>query len=149
MEKFELKVDLNTPYIKAIRFFGIFMLGFFIAAIVFKFKHGIIIDWMNALTGILLSIIFAFYPGLAQKKSLTVDEEGIYLNNYTFTWGGKKQYKWSEIKAVEVEKNRIKLKNSIGSTEKIKLPIYTKEQIKNLRTYLKKLTDAKQIEYLN
>ncbi len=148
MEIFEFKVDLNTPYIKAIRFIGALGLGFFIGAIIFTLKYEDTVDWMNSATGILCSLSFAFFPGVAKKQSLTIDENGIYLQNYTFHWGQKNEITWEKIKGVRVSKNGLEIKNSIGSTEKIKLPLHTKSQLEELRSYLKQMTDIKGLEYI-
>lgn len=77
MEKFEFKVDLNTPYIKAIRFIGVLGLGFFAAAIMFSLKYEGTVNWLNSVTGIMFCMFFAFFPGAAKKQSLTFDENGI------------------------------------------------------------------------
>jgi hypothetical protein len=146
MEPFELKVDTNTIYIKIIRFLGTMMLGFFIGAILFKYRYEGTIDWLNSFTGIVLSLVFAFYPGASGKQAILINEDGIFLKNYPL-WKGKKEYDWSSVKAVEVKKNRIELTTSVGSTEKIKLPIHTKDQIANLKTYLRQLADSREIAY--
>src|SRR5690554_2552596 len=149
MEKFELKIDLNTPYIRVIRFVGTLLLGFFIAMIILKFKYEGTVDWMSAPPGIIFSIIFAFFPGAAKKQALTIDEEGIHLHHYTFHWGQKKEIRWEKVKAVGVQKNKIEIKNSIGISEKIQLPLHTKEQLEELRAYLPRIAKVKEIEYLN
>lgn len=146
MEPFELKVDTNTVYIKIIRFLGILMLGFFIGATIFIYKYEGTIDWMNSFTGITCSLVFAFFPGAAVNQDLIINEEGIFLNNYSTFWG-KKEYNWSSVKAVEVKKNRIELTKNVGSTAKIKLPIHTEEQIENLKNYLRQITSSKEIVY--
>jgi hypothetical protein len=69
MEKFEFKVDVNTPYIKIIRFLGTALFGFYMGAILFTSKFDGDIDWMNSTTGLLLSLVFAFFPGAAKKTS--------------------------------------------------------------------------------
>lgn len=148
MEKFEYRVDLNTPYIKAIRFVGALGLGFFIGAIIFTLKYEGTVDWINSATGILCSLFFAFFPGAAKKQSLTIDENGIYLQNYTFHWGQKNEITWEKIKGIRVSKNALEIKNSIGSTEKIKLPLHTKNQLEELKSYLKQMTKIKGLEYI-
>lgn len=149
METFELKIDLNTPYIKVIRFLGAALFGFFIAATILTFKYESHVDWMNSLTGIILSICFAFFPGTVKNQRLNIDESGIYLHNYTFNWGQKKELSWEKVRAIGVHKNVIEIKNSIGSTEKINIPIHTKSQLEDLKSYLKKMTDIKGLEYIS
>lgn len=146
MEPFELKVDTNTTYIKIIRFLGTLMLGFFIGAIIFIHKYEGTIDWINSFTGITCSLVFAFFPGAAGIQALIINEEGIFLKNYSTFWG-KKEYNWSSVKAVEVKKNQIKLTKKVGSTAKVKLPIHTEKQIENLKNYLQQVTSAKEIVY--
>ena len=93
MEKFEFKIDLDTPYIKTIHFLGAAGVGFFIAAAIFTFKFERNVDWvywLYSINGLTLCLFFAFFPGAAKKQSLTIDETGIYLHNYTFHWGQKK-----------------------------------------------------------
>lgn len=148
MEKFEFKMDLDTPYIKAVRFFGAVLLGYFIAAGIFTFKFEGTIDWINSVTGITLSVFFAFFPGLVKKQSLTIDEAGIHLHNYTFHWGERKEITWEKIREIGVQNNLIEIKNRIGSTEKIKLPLHTKSQLEELRSYLKQMADSKGLEYI-
>jgi len=148
MEKFEFKVDLNTPYIKAIHFLGAAFFGFFVGVIYFNLKYEGAIDWVNSATGIMCSLFFAFFPGVAKKQSLTIDETGIYLHNYTFHWGQKKEVTWEKVSGVRVHKNAIEIRNSIGATEKISLPLHTKNQLEELRSYLKQMTEIKGLEYI-
>jgi hypothetical protein len=122
------------------------MLGFFIGAISFKYQYEGTIDWMNAFIGILCSLAFAFFPGAAGKQALIINEKGIFLENYSSFWG-KKEYNWSTVKAVEVKGNRVELTKKVGSTEKIKLPLHTDKQIKNLKKYLQELSRSKDIAF--
>ncbi|NIU02048.1 MAG: hypothetical protein GWN62_31155, partial [Aliifodinibius sp.] len=99
-----------------------------------------------ALIGITCSLVFAFFPGAAAKQSLIVNEDGIFLKNYSTIWG-KKKFNWSSVKAVEVKKNRIELTKDVGSTVKIKLPVHTEIQVERLKRYLQQLANAKEIAY--
>jgi hypothetical protein len=148
MEKFELKIDLETPYIKTIRFLGAALFGFMIATIFSALKFEGQVDWVNSATGIALSVFFAFFPGAAKRQSLTIDETGIYLHNYTFHWGEKKEMKWEKVRGIGIQKNAIEIKNSIGSSEKINLPLHTKSQLEELRLYLKEAAKIKELEYI-
>ncbi|HET8865155.1 MAG TPA: hypothetical protein VFM80_05610 [Gracilimonas sp.] len=148
MEEFELKIDLNTPYIKTIHFLGAALFGFFVGVIFFNLKYEGDIDWINSATGIMCSLLFAFFPGAAKKQSLTINETGIYLQNYTFHWGQKKEVTWEKVREIRVHKNAIEIKNSIGSTEKINLPLHTKSQLEDLRTYLKQVAKIKELEFI-
>jgi hypothetical protein len=151
MEKFEFKIDLDTPYIKTIHFLGAAGVGFFIAAAIFTFKFERNVDWvywLYSINGLTLCLFFAFFPGAAKKQSLTIDETGIYLHNYTFHWGQKKEITWEKIRGVGVQNNVIEIKNSVGSTEKINLPLHTKSQLEELRSYLKQMSEIKGLEYI-
>lgn len=148
MEPFELKVDTNTIYIKIIRFLGTLLLGFFLGAIVFSYKYEGSVNWVHAFIGITCSLTFAFFPGKAVRQALIINEDGIFLKNYSAFWG-MKEYNWSTIKAVEVKKHRLELTRNIGSTERISLPLHTEEQIQHLKTYLQQLTRTKEIAFRN
>ncbi|MDZ7757155.1 EbsA family protein [Rhodohalobacter sp.] len=147
MDKFEFKVDLNTPYIKTIRFIGTLGLGFVIGAIVFTLKFDEAVDWTNSATVIMCMTFFAFFPGALKKQSLTIDEKGIHLHNYTFHWREKKEITWEKVKSIGVQKNKIVIKNNVGSSEKINLPLHTKEQLEELKSYLMQISDYKNLEY--
>lgn len=148
MEKFEFKINLDTPYIKAIHFLGAALFGFFIGATIITFKFEGNIDWINTVTGIMLSIFFAFFPGAAKRQSLTIDETGIYLHNYTFHWGQKKEITWEKVRGIRIGKKAIEVKNNVGSTEKITLPLHTKSQLKDLESYLRQMSEIKGLEYI-
>lgn len=147
MEPFELTVDTDTIYIKIIRFLGCVLLGFFIGVISLKYHYEGTIDWLNSFTGITLSLVFAFYPGVAKRQTLIVNGDGILLKNYPFYWGRVKEYNWSSVKAIEVKKHRIELTKNIGSTSRIKLPMHTKGQVNSLKEYLGQFTADKEIAY--
>ncbi|MTI86930.1 MAG: hypothetical protein FH748_03060 [Balneolaceae bacterium] len=148
MEKLEFKADLNTPYIKIVRFLGAALFGFVVGSVVFTLKFEGTIDWMYSVSGIMCSLVFMAFPEIWKKQSLTIDEMGIYLHNYTFGNNQKREITWEEVKGIGVNGNSIEFKNNIGSTERINLPVYTKNQLKELRSYLKQMTDTKGLEYI-
>ena len=148
MDKFELKIDVNTPYIRTIRFIGALMVGIVIGGNLITYKSGMAIDWLNSFSGVMLGLFFAFFPSTSKKQSLSIDENGIHTHHYKFHWGERNEIKWENISAIGVEKNKIHIKNTVGSSEKISLPIPTEEQISNLQTYLREVTKIKQIDYL-
>jgi|AntRauTorcE11897_2_1112592.scaffolds.fasta_scaffold31832_1 hypothetical protein len=148
MEKFELKVDINTPYMKVIQFIGVLGLGFFIGSIFFTLKFDGDVDWMNSATGIMCNLFLAFYPEAVKKHTLTIDDKGIFLHNYTFHRGRKNEITWEKINGIGIHKKAIQIRNSIGSTEKIQLPIHTKNQLEELRSYLEKVAQVKEVEYI-
>lgn len=149
MEEFKLKIDLNSPYIKTINFLGAAFFGFFVGIIFFNLKYEGDNDWLNSATGLMCSLFFAFFPGAAKKQSLTINETGIYLQNYTFHWGQKKEITWEKVRGIRIYNNSIEIKNSIGATEKINLPLPTKTQLEDLRSYLKQVAEIKELEYIN
>jgi hypothetical protein len=148
MEKFEFNVDMNTPYVKIIRFLGAAAFGFMVGGIIVTVKLEGTIDWMISVSGIMCSLFMSVYPEIWKKQSLTIDEEGIYLNNYTFGWDQKKEITWEKVKGVGVKKNAIEFQNSNGIREKISLPVHTESQIEELRAYLKQMTNIKELEYI-
>jgi len=123
------------------------MLGFFIGASLLKYRYEGSIEWMNTLTGLCLSLFFAFFPGATKRQSLEISEEGIFLNNYSSFWNNKQEYHWSKFRAIAVKSNRIELTNEIGSIEKVKLPIHTKEQIHDLKSYLREIARSKDLVF--
>lgn len=148
MEQFEFKVDTSTPWMKAIHALGFIGIGFGLGILAFTYKSGEPIDWINFFILTCCSLSFALFPGLAKTPELYFNEKGIILKNYSFHWGENKEITWDKISSIRIDRNQLSIKNTIGSSEKIKLPIYTKEQIKNLKTYLKEITSQKEVEYL-
>ena len=149
MEKFKFRVDLNTPYMKAINFIGAASFGFIVGTIFLKLRYEGAIDWLNSATGIMCSLFIAFFPDAVKKQSLTIDETGIYLHNYTFHLGQKSEIKWENVSKIGVKSNVIQVINRVGSIEKIKLPIHTKSQLEELKSYLKQMTEIKNLECTN
>tara|TARA_R110002124_G_scaffold135815_3_gene298862 strand:- start:20773 stop:21222 length:450 start_codon:yes stop_codon:yes gene_type:complete len=148
MESFEFKVDTSTKYIKTLNALGFVIFGFTIGITTFAYKTGESIDWMNTFMLTVWSILFGFFPGFAKLPELYFTEKGIYLKNYAFHWGERKEITWDKISSIRVDRTQLSIKNTIGSSEKIKLPLHTKEQIKNLKSYLKEITSKKEVEYL-
>jgi len=148
MESFEFKIDTSTKWMKSIHALGFIVLGYVIGVTLFEFKSGAPIDWINTFTTICCGVFFAFFPGFGKQPELYFNENGIFLKNYSYHWGEKKEITWDKISSIRVDRNQLSIKNSIGSTEKIKFPIYTKEQINNLKSYLKEIASEKEVEYL-
>jgi len=148
MEKFDVKTDMGLPLIKVVRFVGTLFLGFFIGAIFMIYRFEGSVDWMSTSTVIFASLVMALFPGSRIKEHIIVDEEGITFFNYDLFGRKKKRFVWQKIKAVGVSKNVLEIKNSIGSTENVKLPIISRKKREELKEYLKQLTDSKGLEYL-
>lgn len=147
MKDFKLEIDTNTIFIKVIRFLGALFIGLSLGWISFELKHGMEVDWMNALTSIICGIVFAFFPGAMAKQSLTINEDGIQTHHYRFHWGERDSIKWEKISAISVQGSKILIKNKVGSVEKVSLPLHTKEQIQSLISYLKEAAEFMKVEY--
>lgn len=148
MKEFKLEIDTNTIYIKVFRFLGSVGLGFSIAGIFFSIKHGSDIDWSAFLTLFIFSLFFTLFPGLKNRNFLTVNELGIFTHpmNKAY-WTGQYEFYWDKIDSVGLEKNHIKIKQVKKSPDRIRLPYYTKDQWKELKSYLKEATKFKQVEF--
>jgi hypothetical protein len=153
MKEFKLELDRNTVYIKTIRFIGTLLMGFFIGAIFIKLRNGLEVDWMAVPGGFFPALFFAFFPGFGKTQSITINEHGFYTEGYAFHYGEQTKIEWEKIRSVRVEKGsfftsaRIIIKNQVGSTEKIPLPLFTKSQFSNLKTYLQEAASAKEVSY--
>lgn len=148
MQKYEFRVDVNTPYMKAIQFIGPLVMGLIIGVSIINYKNGIGINWMSAPTTIVLGFFFFFFPDFAKKYYIIIDDHGISNRHFKFHQKESDEIKWDTISAIRVDRNTIFIKKNIGSSEKIPLPLHTKEQISNLKIYLQEVTAAKDIEYL-
>lgn len=148
MTKFELKVEVKIPYIKTIRFFGAIMMGVIVGATLIKYKNGSDINWVNTSAAILPSFILAIFPTVLTKKFLMIDEHGINNRGKKLYWGKRNRIKWENISAIGVDRNNIHIMDTIGTSERISVPIHAEEQISNLKTYLKEVAMAKDIKYL-
>ncbi|MBO6620274.1 MAG: hypothetical protein JJ892_13160 [Balneola sp.] len=148
MEPFELKTDTSTFYMKALKALGFILLGFTIVITLLTYKNGEPINWMNTFTLTVCSLAFALFPGFATMSEIHFNEEGIFLKNHSYHWGEKKEITWDKISSIRVDKSQLSIKNTVGSSEKIKLPIYTKDQIEGLKSYLKEVASQKEVEYL-
>ncbi|MCH8548631.1 MAG: hypothetical protein LAT80_07110 [Balneolaceae bacterium] len=148
MEKFELRTDKGLTLIKATRFLGTIFFGFFIGATFMIYRIDGSVEWMTALPGIVCSLALALFPGGRVKECLKLDGEGITFFNYQLYGGKEKKIEWEKVKAIGVNKNVIEIKNSIGSSEKIRLPFTTNKKREQFKHYLKQLTDSKGLEYL-
>jgi len=56
---------------------------------------------------------------------------------------------WDKIQGIGVQKNALQIRNSAGAKEKINLPLHTKSQLDELKSYLKKMVETKGLEYIN
>ncbi|RNC84513.1 MAG: hypothetical protein ED557_05915 [Balneola sp.] len=146
MKEFNLQVDTSTSYMKVFRAIGIIGVILFATSFVLEWTKGEDIDWINTVTGIIYSSIFLFFPEILRKQSLTFNEEGILRHNYNTYWGEKNEFEWDNISELTLRKNKIVIKNKVGSSERIKLPVYTNEQLSELKTYLKEMAEVKEFE---
>ncbi|MEP1150829.1 MAG: hypothetical protein ABJH08_03780 [Balneola sp.] len=148
MEPFEFKIDTSTFYIKTLNALGFIFLGFAFSAILSAYKHGEPIDWMNTSTSLVLSLVLAFFPGRAKIPSFTINDQGIFLKNYGLQDAESSKIHWDKISSIRVERKQLSIKKTIGSYESVRFPIFTKNQVEDLKTYLKEITAQKEVEYL-
>ena len=92
MEKFELIVDVNTRYIKVIRFIGALGLGFILGTTLSTFKYEGFVDWMNQylVYYVVLSLQFS---GVMKKHSFTIDDT-VYICKPYIPLGAKNRNNW-------------------------------------------------------
>lgn len=148
MEPFEFKIDTSTKWMKALNALGFILLGFTISSVMFSYKFGEPIEWMHIFTSVLLGLVLGIFPGRAKLPELYIDKSGISVKNYTFDRTEQKEITWDKISEIRVDRNKIYIKRTIGSSERIKLPIYTKEQVQGLKAYLQNIAPKKEVKYL-
>ncbi len=147
MKEFNLEVDATTSYMKVFRAIGVIGLIIFTVSLTLEWTKGEEIDWLNIAVGILYSSIFLFFPEIMKKQSLTFNEEGILRHNYNTYWGEKNEFEWENIKELSIRKNKIVIKNKVGASERIKLPVYTDQQMLELKEYLGEMAKTKEFEF--
>lgn len=148
MKQFEFKVDTSTMYIKALNILGYLLLGFTIGIIIYKLKLGESINWVPTVQSIIFGLLFAFFPGFTKFPSFKINDQGIILNGYNFRSLGIKTISWDNISSIKVNKNHLSIKKTVGSKEKVNLPLYTKDQVKDLKAYLKEISFQNDVDYL-
>ena len=147
MKEFNLEVDTTTSYMKVFRGIGVIGLILFTTFLVIDLYKGNEIDWLNTISSYIYASIFLFFPEIMKKQSLTFNEEGILRHNYNTYWGEKNEFEWENVKELTIRKNKIVIKNKVGASERIKLPVYTDEQFSDLKTYLKEMAEVKEFEF--
>lgn len=147
MEIFEVKVNLQTSLMKGIRFLGPFFIGFFVCNIILTLHYEGNLDWSIVISGIVyvLSVIFISRDF---KQSITIDKNGILLHHYSFLPMTKKGIEWKQVKSISIIRNKFFIKNRIGSTIKIRLPLQTKKEISEVKTFLKGLSKVTGVKYV-
>lgn len=154
MKEFKLETDTNTVYIKVIRFIGVFGMGIFVGATLIELKNDLPIEWLSLLSGFLPALALSMFSGFGKNQSIIVNEDGIFTKSYAFLHEEQTNIKWDKIRSIHIDNghifspSKILIKKNIGSTEKIPIPIYTKEQIQGLKEYLKEVTEFRKIEYI-
>ena len=149
MKEFKLETDINTIQFKTIIFLGILLFGFSIWSIFNGVTTGDL-AWINSFTGLIIgaALVFVFSFGNLRKQSLVIDEKGFHANNYKLNLGGKEKIEWGKISTISLNRNKIVVKNSIGSTERMSLPmLHTKQQVLKLKEYLKEIAETRDIEF--
>lgn len=152
MEEFKLEVNTNTFLIRSIRFFGAFFLGLGTANIIHTYKLGSEFEWMGLFTIIISGTLYSFYPW--KKQALIINEFGIYTKGYAYLFNETNTIKWANIKRIEIKEpwllttGKIKIINTIGSSETINLPMHIKHQLPSFKNFLAKMSKTKNVEYL-
>ncbi|MCG8372358.1 MAG: hypothetical protein MI700_02440 [Balneolales bacterium] len=155
MKEFKLEIDTNTVYVKAFRFLGAFLLGLSVGLMFMAFKSGAEIDWFLTVIIILpVSLALAFFPfPNAKKRSLTINENGIFTEGYAFHYQERNKMHWEKIRSIRVTNSwflstaKIKITNTVGTSETIQLPLHTKNQLQELREYLEEAAEFKGVEF--
>ncbi len=149
MEEFKLEANINTIQFKAITFLGLLLLGLIIW-LTFSGLNSSEPSGINAVTGLLsgFALIFALSFGNLRRQSLVINDQGFHARNYRLNLGGKEKIKWEKISGITLIKNKIVVKYSIGTTERMSLPmLHTKQQILQLKEYLQEAAKFKNLEF--
>lgn len=151
MKEFKLEIDKNTKYIKALRYLGAFMAGISFYPMLPILFGTDLFDWDTlyfSVYGVLIGTIFFYLPENWFKGHLLINDEGIFtIPSKTDYWGSSNKIYWKKIKSISLSKNHIEFINSIGSTRKVRLPIYTDEQWTELKDYLRLAAEVKGVEF--
>jgi hypothetical protein len=152
MKEYTLEPDTNTIYFRTLSGLGFIIIGLSIGWTSFEIKHDMPVDWFNSISLLCYGILFGYgLPTISKRQSITINKDRIYTKGYTFHFGQKSSVDWDSIRSIRFVKgsflgtSRIEIKNQIGSTEKISLPIHTKSQIIELKEYLAELSKHKNL----
>ena len=127
MTRITVKTDVNTLWIKAIRYTGTLFLGAFLGIIFYKLKNDLPVEWINFLGGSLSSLFLSVFPGFGSKHHVTVNDSGIFTSSSNQPETGyKSEYPWEKIRSAELDRNRLLITTTAGNTERVRLPIFTK-----------------------
>lgn len=147
MKEFNLEIDATTSYMKVFRSIGVIGLILFTTFLILDLYKGNEINWLNTISSYLYASFFLFFPEISKRQSLTFNGEGIQRHNYNTYWGEKNEFEWEKVSELTLRKNKIVLKNKVGASEKIKLPVYTHEQMLELKEYLEEIAKTKDFEF--
>lgn len=145
MDYLELRDNPNRPILKFFRSFFLLYLGFVSGVAVTIYLTEGRIEWTSAFL-IFLALVFAGSRTLT-IKSVTFTDHGIRFTNYLPFGGKSKTFQWDQMREVTLRKRVIEINNSVGSTEKVKLPHHTKEKGKQLHAILEQLSSEKAFIY--
>jgi len=156
MKEFRLEVDTTTIYIKAIRFVGALFMGALIGVSTYKYVNGIDIELLPLVNGLIFATIFSFFPGGLGARSLHINENGLFLyplnskseSLYNY-WGTVDNFSWERVKSIALKGRHIWIFPNRGSSKKIPLPLYTKEQWTELEEYLREAAEFNGIKFSN
>ncbi len=139
---------------KVIRFLGTFGAGFILGGHFISVKNGNAFDWMTFLGGFPASLLMAFLPDiLAKNQTLILNENGIFSKGQSSTSIYSQKITWDKIRSVKIKKGDwvingyLDITNTIGSNERIPIPLHTKAQIQELHDYLSEIATSKNVTY--
>ena len=154
MNEFKLEIDTNTKYMKIIRGIGKVVLGMVIGSTIIELKNDLPIDWMNTISLAIWAFLFSLFPGrMYRNQALIINEEGIFTKGYSFHFQERSKMNWDDIRSLRVSENwfltsrKIVITNSVGATQTISLPLYTKSQLEDLKLFLQNSCSKRQINY--
>lgn len=148
MKELKLQARQNSLYLKILYTGGILFLGVIGGYLLTIHKYSIplntkllLIMGSNAFLWLGLAIAHA-------KQYLTINESGLFIDRgprreYSFTFKSE----WSAIKSISLYRRNILVKNNNGYTKKIRLPLYSDEQWKELQDYLVRACREKAVRF--
>lgn len=153
MKEFKLEFDFNTLPVLGIRYIGTLMLGILIGMSILQVMNADPVNWISLFGGASAAFMFSVFPGKIKSYSITMNEDGIFTNNYRNLFESQ-QIDWDKVRSIQIKKSTffssgyIHITKTIGSTEKIFLPMHSKQQFEEFVDFTKQLVQEKEIEYI-
>lgn len=148
MRPFEFKVDTSTPLMEVIHAGTFLVMIFSLGTVVYAALREEPFEWGISLLIVAGSLVFGLRPYVSSQYYLILNEEGVYQHNNFFQMRHNRLIPWDWIKSIKVQKHALSITYHIGATERVKMPIHTSQQVRDLKAYLKQLTQLKEVEYL-